>query len=295
MNNQMLFFFSALGAFNSFMLSLYFAINAGKKKFTNYFLSFLLLVLSIRIIKSVFFYFNPQLSNTFIQIGLSECILIGPFLFLYLQSQTSTKKADWIAHIIPSLTGITVLGILYPYVEHTATWSRWIVKGIYLQWLAYIIFSIKYIFPIFYKLKKVGISNNIIPILYGIKAGLPKPVAYIELLRLIKATSIDNGISEFKSKLMENKDVYNFNGLENSLNTIGYNYFSSGDLISAIKIFNLNIEQFPNSSNTHDSLGEAYYKNNQLDLALQHYKKSYELDPKNDNAKKMIEQILKTK
>ena len=31
MTNQMLFFFSALGAFNGFMIAVYFAINANKK------------------------------------------------------------------------------------------------------------------------------------------------------------------------------------------------------------------------------------------------------------------------
>ena len=60
----------------------------------------------------------------------------------------------------------------------------------------------------------VGISNNILPILYGIKAELPKPVAYIELLRLIKATSIDEGILQFKNAIINNNDAYNFNGLE---------------------------------------------------------------------------------
>lgn len=160
MTDQMLFFFSALGAFNGFMLSLYFAINANKKKFSNYFLSFLLLVLSIRIIKSVFFYFNPQLSNIYIQIGLSACILIGPFLFLYLRSQANSEKTNWGVHIVPYLVGITVLGIVYPYVEHKAIWSRWIVKGIYIQWLVYIAFSIKYILPVFYKLKKKEIFTK---------------------------------------------------------------------------------------------------------------------------------------
>ena len=140
----------------------------------------------------------------------------------------------------------------------------------------------------------VGISNNILPILYSIEAELPKPVAYIELLRLIKATSIDEGILRFKNAIISNKDAYNFNGLENSLNVIGYNYISNGDLISAIKILKLNTEQFPESANAHDSLGEAYYSNKQMPLALQHYKKSLELDPKNDNAKQMIEQISKT-
>ncbi len=62
-----------------------------------------------------------------------------------------------------------------------------------------------------------------------------------------------------------------------------------------MKILKLNTEQFPDSANAHDSLGEAYFENNQLDLALQHYQKSYQLDPENDNAKKMIEQISKHK
>jgi CubicO group peptidase (beta-lactamase class C family) len=141
----------------------------------------------------------------------------------------------------------------------------------------------------------VGISNNILPILYGIEVELPKPVANIELLRLIKATSIDEGILQFKNAIISNNNAYNFNGLENSLNVIGYNYISNGDLISAIKILKLNTEQFPESANAHDSLGEAYYSNKQMPLALQHYRKSLELDPKNDNVKKMIEQISKTK
>jgi AraC-like DNA-binding protein len=154
MNNQMLFFFSALGAFNGFVLSFYIATNAGKKKFTNYFLSFLLLSLSVRIIKSVFFYFNPQLSNIFIQMGLSGCIVIGPFLFLYLKSQSANENVNWSIHIIPYLLGMTILGIAYPYVEHREIWSKWIMKGIYLQWLAYIVVSIKYISPIFHKQKR---------------------------------------------------------------------------------------------------------------------------------------------
>ncbi|MFD1601904.1 helix-turn-helix domain-containing protein [Flavobacterium artemisiae] len=151
-SHQLLFFLSALGAFNGFILSLYFAINARKKNSANYFLSLLMLVLSIRIIKSVFFYFNPNLSNIFIQIGLSACILIGPFLFLYLKS--NEKKENWIKHVIPSLTAITIVGFFYPYVQHKAVWQVWIVKAIYLQWLVYIILSEKYIRPIIQKIKE---------------------------------------------------------------------------------------------------------------------------------------------
>ena len=152
-SNQLLFFFSALGAFNGFILSIYFAINAKKKNFTNYFLSLLLLVLSIRIVKSIFFYFNPHLSNIFIQIGLSACVLIGPFLFLYLKSY-KVEKLNWTKHVVYYLLVITILGIFYPYVEHRAIWSKWIVCAIYSQWFIYIILSLKYLRSIFLKIKE---------------------------------------------------------------------------------------------------------------------------------------------
>lgn len=151
--NQLLFFFSALGAFNGFLLSLYFAIHAKKKVFTNYYLSLLLLVLSIRIIKSVFFYFNPDLSNIFIQIGLSACVLIGPFLFLYLKSYTEDEKPNWLRHVIPYLGIVTILGFFYPYVEHRQLWSGWIITIICTQWFIYILLSLKYLRPIIQKLK----------------------------------------------------------------------------------------------------------------------------------------------
>lgn len=149
-----LFFFSALGAFNGFLLSLYFAINAKRKDFTNYFLSLLLLVLSVRIAKSVFFYFNPDLSNIFIQIGLSACILIGPFLFLYLKSYTVEGKQNWLIHVIPYLAAVTILGYIYPYDEHIILWSTWMVRAIYFQWFIYIVLSLNYLRPILQKLKE---------------------------------------------------------------------------------------------------------------------------------------------
>lgn len=151
--NQLLFFFSALGAFNGFLLSLYFAIHAKKKIFTNYFLSLLLLVLSIRIIKSVFLYFNPDLSNIFIQIGLSACVLIGPFLFLYLKSYTEEEKPNWTKHVIPYVTIVTILGFFFPYVEYRPIWTKWIIKAIHAQWLIYIILSLKCLQPIIQKFK----------------------------------------------------------------------------------------------------------------------------------------------
>jgi AraC-like DNA-binding protein len=144
-NNQILFFFSAIGAFNGFVLAFYFFYSAYKNKFSNYFLGFLLLVLSIRITKSVFFYFNAQLNNSFIQIGLSACILIGPFLFLYLQKQHTNVAKNWALHIFPYIIGITIVGIIYPYTANLKLWRNWIIIGIYIQWFLYVVSSFSYV------------------------------------------------------------------------------------------------------------------------------------------------------
>lgn len=118
-------------------------------------------MLSIRIIKSVFFYFNPYLSNIFIQIGLSACILIGPFLFLYLKTHFFKNKVNWKTHIISFLIVISILGVFYPYSEHRTIWSRWIVKMIYIQWFIYILLSYKFIKPITEKINTKERLKNI--------------------------------------------------------------------------------------------------------------------------------------
>jgi AraC-like DNA-binding protein len=159
--NQIIFFLSALGAFNGLLLSIYFAYSTKYKKFANYFLSLLLLVLSIRIIKSVFFHFNSKISVTFIQIGLSACVLIGPALYLYIVSTLNEKTPKrWLIHIIPLVLLLIILGIIYPYWSYKELWSKFIIKGIYLQWLIYIVltgFQIKHILKkVFSKAKKLN-------------------------------------------------------------------------------------------------------------------------------------------
>ncbi len=160
-DKQLIFFFSALGAFNGFILAFYFGFLTQKKKFSNQFLALLLLALSIRITKSVFFFFNPKLSGIFIQTGLSACILIGPFTYLYFKSVISNNIKKWFLHVFPFLIGIIILGSIYPYVEHRTIWSKWIVKGIYIQWFIYLIASYKYVHPIFKKIfnKKDKLSS----------------------------------------------------------------------------------------------------------------------------------------
>ena len=63
----------------------------------------------------------------------------------------------------------------------------------------------------------------------------------------------------------------------------------------AIKIFELNVEMFPEAFNPYDSLGEAYMIKGDKKLAIKNYAKSLELNPQNTNAIVMLSKINKSK
>ncbi|MBE0664209.1 MAG: hypothetical protein IH584_00195 [Candidatus Aminicenantes bacterium] len=48
---------------------------------------------------------------------------------------------------------------------------------------------------------------------------------------------------------------------------------------------------YPVSFNAYDSLAGAYMKNKQNDLAIENFKKSLQINPKNENALKMLEKL----
>jgi cytochrome c-type biogenesis protein CcmH/NrfG len=59
----------------------------------------------------------------------------------------------------------------------------------------------------------------------------------------------------------------------------------------AIEILKLNVEMFPSGFNTYDSLAEAYMTNGDKSLAIQNYKKSLELNPKNTGAAEKLKKL----
>lgn len=78
---------------------------------------------------------------------------------------------------------------------------------------------------------------------------------------------------------------------EDRLNNLGYELMRQGNLPAAIALLKLNVEFYPNSWNTYDSLGEAYMNGGQKDLAIANYKKSLELNPQNSNGREMLKKL----
>lgn len=78
---------------------------------------------------------------------------------------------------------------------------------------------------------------------------------------------------------------------EAEMNQLGYRYLQEGKIKDAVRLFALNAISYPNSWNVYDSLGEGYLKDGMTDLAIKNYEKSLELNPGNENARKMLNEI----
>lgn len=76
------------------------------------------------------------------------------------------------------------------------------------------------------------------------------------------------------------------------LNTYGYILLSQNKLNEAIQIFRINTLAYPKDANTFDSLGEAYRKAGNIELAKENYQKVIELEPDNETALKALEEIV---
>ncbi|MCB0562130.1 MAG: tetratricopeptide repeat protein, partial [Phaeodactylibacter sp.] len=78
---------------------------------------------------------------------------------------------------------------------------------------------------------------------------------------------------------------------ESRMNWTGYQLLGQGKTEAAIQAFRINVDAYPQSFNVYDSLAEAYLKDEQSDLARKYYQKSLELNPDNENARKMLAKI----
>lgn len=109
------------------------------------------------------------------------------------------------------------------------------------------------------------------------------------LERDIKGKGIDAALRAFDEAKSGGPASYYID--ENKINQLGYQLLNRDKTADAIEVFKLNVREFPRSSNVYDSLGEAYLKAGNREMALANYRKSLELDPANTNAEDVIKRI----
>ncbi len=102
-----------------------------------------------------------------------------------------------------------------------------------------------------------------------------------------KSKTISQTIKFIKSEHKKGKKS-KYNISENGLNNFGYELINSDKENEALEIFTLNTILNPNGYNTFDSLGECLLLLGKKEEGIKAYKKSLELNPNNENAKKII-------
>ncbi|CAN5567833.1 hypothetical protein BH10BAC5_BH10BAC5_12980 [soil metagenome] len=124
-----------------------------------------------------------------------------------------------------------------------------------------------------------------------ISVSTPKKSLSDELLGIIFEKGIKEGIKKYQDIKKNHSKEYNMKEVQ--LNTLGYTLLQGKRVKDAIEILKLNVAAFPSSANVYDSLGEAYLADNNKDQAILNYKKSLAMDPRNENAKKVLEDLQK--
>jgi CubicO group peptidase (beta-lactamase class C family) len=134
-----------------------------------------------------------------------------------------------------------------------------------------------------------ALNNAMWDLLDGKKPEMPRIPILIVMSKKILEKGVQSAIVSYHNLKKNRPGDFNFG--EAQLNILGYALMAHGRLDDAIEIFNLNVQSFPDSFNPYDSLGEAYMKNGNKELAIKNYEKSIELNPENENGKQMLEKL----
>ncbi len=118
---------------------------------------------------------------------------------------------------------------------------------------------------------------------------LPKRSLVVTLGATIVQKGTDAAIVQYRELKKTAPNGYDF--LEPRLNTLGYMLLRRDRTAEAIKIFQLNVDEYPRSANPYDSLAEAYEKAGQKTQAIANYRKSVELNPQSQRGKDKLKEL----
>ena len=115
-----------------------------------------------------------------------------------------------------------------------------------------------------------------------------KPIGEL-LFKTIAEKDVESAVKQYHELRSTQPRIYNFDEIE--LNDLGYQLVGAKKITEAIRIFELNVEAYPASSNVYDSLGEAYMIHGDKELAIRNYKKSLDLEHRNTNAVEKLKEL----
>lgn len=116
----------------------------------------------------------------------------------------------------------------------------------------------------------------------------------VQNLSRIYGSLIENGSKEKASELIQEylKNPSSYEVSERDFNRLGYQFLRLQKCENALQVFDSATLIFPTSWNVFDSYGEALHQCGKKEEAMKMYQKSVELNPENENGKKVLNSLL---
>ena len=122
-----------------------------------------------------------------------------------------------------------------------------------------------------------------------------KPYVFpVQNLSRVYGNLLENGSKEKANQLIEEylKNPTSYDATERDFNRLGYQFLRLQKNDNSLQTFASAALIFPKSSNIYDSYGEALLQCGKKEDAIKMYQKSIELNPDNENGKKVLKELL---
>jgi CubicO group peptidase (beta-lactamase class C family) len=113
-----------------------------------------------------------------------------------------------------------------------------------------------------------------------------RAAASTAMLNALAAGGADSAAAVYRDLRANHAERYFFD--ERQLNRLGYALLRHGRVREAVTLFELNVREYPDAWNPYDSLGDAYVAAGDREAAVRAYSRSLELNPQNENARRML-------
>ncbi len=113
--------------------------------------------------------------------------------------------------------------------------------------------------------------------------------AALRVESLIREAGIERALAAYREMKRGEPGAYYFDEAE--FNEVGYRLLGSKRVDEAVAVLRLNVEAYPHSFNAFDSLGEAYMIQGDKERAIENYRKSIELNPRNMGGRNKLKEL----
>ncbi|OGX90948.1 serine hydrolase domain-containing protein [Hymenobacter coccineus] len=127
-----------------------------------------------------------------------------------------------------------------------------------------------------------AVAEQLVAALYGVPPGLRA------LQKALLANGYQDAPAVFGAVQQQHPELHL---TEDYVNTWAYRVLRRGQSEPALALFKLNVSLFPQSWNVYDSLAETYESTGAQQVAIENYRHSLALNPKNENATQHLQKL----